>query len=69
MSSWYLEIVHLDISFGNCASVGGFKYALIFMDHATWYNWCFGLKSLHHEEVLAAFLAFQLEASGLAKQF
>ncbi len=27
--SWYLNIVHADIAFGNCASIGGFKYALI----------------------------------------
>jgi hypothetical protein len=46
------------MAFGDCASVGGFKYALIFMDHATHYNWCFGLKSNQHEEILAAFLAF-----------
>ncbi len=57
-SSKYLDVVHLDIAFGDCMSVGGFTYALIFADRATRYNWCFGLKSLHHDDILSAFLAF-----------
>jgi hypothetical protein len=50
-------------------SVGGFKYALIFVDPATRYNWCFGLKSLYHNDIIAAFLAFCAEAGNLAHQF
>ncbi len=42
----YLDIVYVDITFGDCVSIGGFKYALIFVDHATRYNWTFGLKLL-----------------------
>jgi hypothetical protein len=57
------------LAFGDCMLVGGFKYALIFVDRATRYNWCFGLKSLHHNDILSAFLAFQSEADRLAKQF
>ena len=49
--SKYLNIVHIDIAFGDCLSTGGYKYALIFVDRATCYNWCFGLKSLHHEMI------------------
>jgi hypothetical protein len=67
--SKYLDVVHLDIMFGDCMSVGGFMYALIFVDRALQYNWCFGLKSLHHKDILAAFLAFHTEAGRLAKQF
>jgi hypothetical protein len=61
--------VHLNIAFGNCLSIGGFKYALIFVDPATKYNWCFGLKSLHSDEICATFLAFQAEAGNMAHQF
>jgi hypothetical protein len=57
-SSVNLNVVHLDILFGDCMSVGGFKYALIFVDTATRYNWYFGLKSLHHNNIFSAFLAF-----------
>jgi hypothetical protein len=38
-TSKFLDIVHLDIVFGDCMSVGGFKYALIFVDQATRFNW------------------------------
>jgi hypothetical protein len=64
----YLDVVHIDITFGDCMAVGGFKYALIFVDRATWFNWCFGLKSLHHKKIISAFLAFQSEAGNLACQ-
>jgi hypothetical protein len=41
----YLDTVHMDIAFGGCLSVGGFRYALILVDRATRYNWTFGLQS------------------------
>jgi len=68
-SSKFLDIVHLNLAFGDCMSVGGFKYALIFVDRTTHFNWCFGLKSLHHDDIIAAFLAFRSEAGSLARQF
>ncbi len=67
--SRYLDIVHIDITFGDCALVGGYKYALIFVDRATRYNWMFGLKSLQHKDILAVFLAFHDKAGSLACQF
>jgi hypothetical protein len=54
----FLDVVHLNIAFGNCLSIEGFKYVLIFVDQAMQYNWCCGLKSLHSDEIRAAFLAF-----------
>jgi hypothetical protein len=62
----FLDVVHLDIAFGDCLSIGGFKYALIFVDQATRYNWCFGLKSLQSNDLRAVFLAFQAEAGSIA---
>ncbi len=38
----YLDAVHMDIAFGDCLSVGSFRYALILVDRATRYNWAFG---------------------------
>ena len=32
LPSKYLDVVHVNIAFGNCLLVGGFKYALIFFD-------------------------------------
>jgi hypothetical protein len=67
--SKYLYIVHIDITFGDCMSIGGFKYALIFVDRATCFNWGFGLKSLHHDKIISAFLAFRSKTGCLATQF
>jgi hypothetical protein len=38
-----LDVVHMDIAFGNCLSVGNFHNVLILVDCATQYNWTFGL--------------------------
>ncbi len=32
---FYLDAVHMDIAFGDCLSVGGYKYALILVDCPT----------------------------------
>ncbi len=65
----YLNIVQVNIAFGDCVSVGRFKFALIFVDRATHYNWMFGLKLLQHCNVRAAFLAFRNKAGVFAHQF
>ena len=65
----YLNIIHVDIAFGDCVSVSGFKLALIFVDRTTCYNWTFGLKSLQHNDIQAAILAFHDKAGSLARQF
>jgi hypothetical protein len=69
MPSKFLDVVHIDIAFGNCMSVGGFKYSLIFVDRATCYSWCFGLKSLRHDNIIEAILVFCAEVGNLARKF
>jgi hypothetical protein len=69
LPSKYLDIVHVDIAFGNCVSIGGFKYTLIIVDQATCYNWTFGLKSLQHSDILLAFLLFWDKVGSLAQRF
>ena len=59
----------MDIAFGDCLSVGGFKYALILVDRATRYNWTFGLKLLGSESILSALRLFCASAGGLARCF
>ena len=53
--SFYLDIVHVDIAFGDCVSTGGFQYSLVFVDQATCYNWVFGLKDLSNVSIISAF--------------
>jgi hypothetical protein len=50
----YLDAVHMDIAFGDCLSVGSFRYALILVDRATRYNWAFGLQNLLLDAFLSA---------------
>jgi hypothetical protein len=63
----YLDVVHMDIAFGDCLSVGGFKYALV--DRAMMYNWTFGLKSLSSDHILGALHLFPASALALARCF
>ncbi len=67
--SFYLNIVHVDIAFGDCVLVGGFRYSLVFVDQATHYNWVFGLKDLSSASILAAFCLFRADAGSYARCF
>ena len=65
----YLDIVHMDIAFGDCMAVGGARYALILVDRATRYNWVFSLKSLSSADIITALKLFRAEAGRLATEF
>jgi hypothetical protein len=67
--SFYLDIVHVDIAFGDCVSTGGFRYSLVFVDRATRYNWVFGLKDISCLSILSAFCLFRAEAGSYARCF
>ncbi len=58
-NSCFLDVVHVDIAFGDCISPGEVCYALIFVDRATHYNWVFGLKDLSSDSILLAFCLFR----------
>ncbi len=62
----YLDAVHMDIAFGDCVSVGGYRYALILVDRATRYNWAFGLRSLSSSYIISALWKFRAAAGSLA---
>jgi hypothetical protein len=62
-------MVHMDIAFSDRFLVGSFQYALILVDHATRYNWVFGLKSLSLDTILATIRLFCAAAGSLAKCF
>jgi hypothetical protein len=59
----------MDIAFGNCLSVGGFKYAFILVDRAAQYNWTFGLKLLSSNCILLALHLFWASPGALAHYF
>ena len=59
----------MDIVFGDCLSLGGYKYALLFVDKGTRYSWMFGLQTLASSDITAAFDAFVSEAGSVPKTF
>jgi hypothetical protein len=59
----------MDIAFGDCVSVGGFRYALILVDRATRYNWVYGLKDLSADSILSALRYFKADAGSYARCF
>jgi hypothetical protein len=59
----------MDIAFGNCISIGGFRYALILVDRATRYNWSFGLKDLTSTSIISALCLFKASAGSLGRCF
>eukprot|EP00804_Cyclotella_cryptica_P022103 CCRYP_011581-RA/>CCRYP_011581-RA protein AED:0.10 eAED:0.05 QI:0/0/0/1/0/0/6/0/1337 len=65
----FLNKVHMDIVFGDCLSLGGFKYALLLVDVATRYCWMYGLPSLTSSNIIDAFASFTVDAGGAPKTF
>ncbi len=66
---FYLDAVHMDIAFGDCHSVGGYKYALILVNCTSQYNWTFGLKSFSSDCTCLALRLFWASAGGLTHCF
>ena len=49
------SIVHMDIGYGDCISVGGFLYTLLFVDRETSQGYLYGFKSLTKEYIMETF--------------
>ncbi len=65
----YLDAVHVDIAFGDCLSVGGFRYVLVLVNRATRYNWTFGLKDVSSTSILNALRLFHVDVGSFARLF
>jgi hypothetical protein len=61
----FLDVVHCDIGYGDCKAVGGARFCLILVDHATRYSWIYALKSLCHTNIIKVFQQFQVDAGSL----
>jgi Reverse transcriptase (RNA-dependent DNA polymerase) len=64
----YLETVHMDIGYGDCVSIGGFRYVLILIDRTTRFQWLYGLRSLTQSHIIAALEKFHADAGGLPQK-
>eukprot|EP00804_Cyclotella_cryptica_P023772 CCRYP_011153-RA/>CCRYP_011153-RA protein AED:0.32 eAED:0.22 QI:0/0/0/1/1/1/2/0/951 len=65
----YLDKVHMDIVFGNCLSLGGFRYAILLVDVATRYTWIYCLQTLTSNKIVTVLQDFCSDANGLPKTF
>jgi hypothetical protein len=61
----FLDIVHMDIAFSDCISVGGGCYALVLVDRATCYTGVYGMKDLSSDSILSA-LNFKADTGSYA---
>ncbi len=67
--SYFLDVIHVDIAFGDYVSVVFFCHALILVDRATCYNWVYGLKDLSSDSILSALRYFKAGAGSYARCF
>jgi hypothetical protein len=61
----FLTTVHVDIGYGDCVSIGGFRYVLILVDRTTRFQWLYGLKTMTQSNIIEALTKFQADAGGL----
>ena len=59
----------MDIVFGDCLSLGGFRYALMLVDVATRYCWIYGLPSLTSSHIVDALESFRADAGKIPRKF
>eukprot|EP00956_Cyclotella_meneghiniana_P026201 scaffold56081_cov49-Cyclotella_meneghiniana.AAC.1 len=65
----YLDKVHMDIVFGDCLGLGGYRYALLLVDVATRYTWVYGMQALTSNEIISCFEQFVSAAGATPKCF
>jgi hypothetical protein len=59
----------MDIVFGDCMSLGGFRYALLLVDVATRYTWLYGLQTVSSGDIIFALDAFRADTGAYPKKF
>ena len=58
----FLDVVHLDIGYGDCKAVEGAKYVILLVDWATRFSWVYALHSLNHKEIISVLQQFMIDA-------
>ena len=59
----------MDIVFGDCVALGGFRYALILVDVATRYAWFYGMQTVSSADIILALETFKADAGTYPKTF
>jgi hypothetical protein len=58
----------MDIGYGDCVSIGGFRWVITLRDRTTRFQWLYGLRSLTQRNIIAALEKFHADAGGLPKK-
>ena len=64
-----LDKVHMDIVYGDCLLLGGFRYALLLVDVAIRYCWIYGMPPLTSTHIIHAFDTFKSDVGRVPKKF
>ena len=59
----------MDIIFGDCVALGGYRYGLLLVDVVTRYAWFYGMISLASDESIGALEQFKADADALPRRF
>ena len=59
----------MDIVFGDCVALGGYRYVLLLVDVATRYCWLYGMSSLSSTSITSALEQFKSDAGRLTHRF
>eukprot|EP00956_Cyclotella_meneghiniana_P030527 scaffold77041_cov51-Cyclotella_meneghiniana.AAC.7 len=65
----FLDKVHMDIVFGDCMALGGYRYALLLVDVATRYTWIYGMQTTSSADIILALEAFRADTGTYPKTY
>lgn len=64
----FLDVLHADLYYGDCSSIGGIRYVLMLVDRATRFTYAIGIKSLVQEDIIKGLMKFKLDMGGLPQR-
>ena len=65
----FLNKVQMDIVFGDCMALDGYRYALIIVHVATHYTWLYGMQTVLSADIVLALESFKSDAGAYPKTF
>ena len=62
-----LDVIGMDIKYGNGTSPGAFKYTLLLVNRATHKTWVYGLRDMNGSTIADAIWSFFIDARGIPR--
>ena len=62
-----LDVIGMDIGYGDGTSLGGFKYTLLLVDRTTHKTWVYGLCDMNGSTIADAIWSFFIDAGGIPR--